>query len=898
MNSCEKHMETVYERLDALSSRADTNNANLEQACANINAKFATQEATELAMGQLLSRMDEMKGELEILQARFESERAQEWNRAGARPFEAEISTPPNEEQRRAQAARSSNDGAYPSGPGGQPMWNSSLPAAAQPGQMFPGGPPGIGANVPTGKAQSPLRSQGEPYQAPPPPAQAQAAQGTGGVQDHAGCLQSPLNPTQGNPTQGQGGANFQMPASWSRNQGDATPPWSGAQHHQRMHPQYQNYMGPQQNVGQFMNRPDFHGGNKVQFMGNREAMDKKSEALKRFSGNPGEFNSWANRFIDHMGRVHPDWKNTLSWISETQENLTFARLSNEVLGPWSEDACHLARQLEQTIIDYMPERIYNRRTQLCGGPTQKENGFILWRNLFKEHVGEKAIMEDAGVECLRTYGQCTTLQGLSAHIDGWYELLDNHCPEMRDCPRMLRSLFLGIIPKDLKSKILEDPALQMAGHRELAEWCRGRALILQREHLADVAKKNMSKLYGPVKSLQEENPYGAEETIPPPPWLNALIAAVRPKPPPKKGDKAERGRSEKKEDKPKRTASRSSSRGRRFLEGWGKRCNHCGSEDHIKRDCKEFENMMRKANPGKERKDWKPPEGYKSALGKARDAARAADQKRKVASLQGEDTASDDDDCDFGSEHGGTFVVQALTRHQSLPQAPQICVMNKFAALELDGPQEYDAEALECLNSWAHKVRRAPKKARKLKDEIVAEKATNKSVRSEEDKLQQACIASSTCPRAARKVGKWNLKNDEIVAIFDTGSFTHAIDAEKFLPDFEVEACDSDAPGSSAETAGGGVLRRLGTVRTPTDIDGVNVDIKWDHMRVNTPIISARKLVKEGNDVQLTGSGGQITHLRSGKTMKIHNFQGVYYLKIKIKPNKDSSPDFHRPGP
>ena len=129
--------------------------------------------------------------------------------------------------------------------------------------------------------------------------------------------------------------------------------------------------------------RPDFQGGNRVQYMGNREAMDKRSEALKRFTGNASDFPNWANRFMDHMGRVHGDWKNTLQWLSETNENLGYARLSNEVLGPFNERADLLSKQLEQTIIDYMPERIYNRRTQLCGGPTQKENGFILWRNLF-----------------------------------------------------------------------------------------------------------------------------------------------------------------------------------------------------------------------------------------------------------------------------------------------------------------------------------------------------------------------------------------------------------------------------------------------------------------------------------------------------------------------------------
>ena len=41
----------------------------------------------------------------------------------------------------------------------------------------------------------------------------------------------------------------------------------------------------------------------------------------------------------------------------------------------------------------------------------------------------------------------------------------------MRECPRMLRTLFLSIIPKDLKSKILEEPALQNADHRMLQNY-------------------------------------------------------------------------------------------------------------------------------------------------------------------------------------------------------------------------------------------------------------------------------------------------------------------------------------------------------------------------------------------------------------------------------------------
>ena len=93
---------------------------------------------------------------------------------------------------------------------------------------------------------------------------------------------------------------------------------------------------------------------------------------------------------------------------------------------------------------------------------------------------------------------------------------------------------------------------------------------------------------------------------------------------------------------------------------------------------------MMAKANVGKARKDWKPPEGYKSALGRARDAAKAAEakKKKKVAALSGdetEDTASDsEDDCQF-SECG--FRACALTRHRS-SQLPTISPLPRIHSI------------------------------------------------------------------------------------------------------------------------------------------------------------------------------------------------------------------------
>ena len=319
MVNCEQHVKTLYEKIEATTVKADQAHAHLNGACANVNAKFATSEATEAAIGQLLARLDETKSELQVLSHRFESERGDSWNRYGARPFEGPqhvpIGTPGGDDEERRRESELARDGAYPLGPGGKPMWNAMLPPAANPGQNM-NGQPGFGGPAQAAKATSPLRNANEPYH-PPPPAEAARSplEAHEDVQDHAGCLQaSPLTRAQA-----QGGQGLNMPASWSRPLGAATPPWQSAQHQQRIHPQCQSYHHqPQYGAGPYAHRPDFHGGNKVQFMGNRKAMDKKSEALKRFSGNPGEFTTWSNRFIDHMGRVHPEWRNTLTWLSET----------------------------------------------------------------------------------------------------------------------------------------------------------------------------------------------------------------------------------------------------------------------------------------------------------------------------------------------------------------------------------------------------------------------------------------------------------------------------------------------------------------------------------------------------------------------------------------------------
>lgn len=96
---------------------------------------------------------------------------------------------------------------------------------------------------------------------------------------------------------------------------------------------------------------------------------------------------------------------------------------------------------------------------------------------------------------------------------------------------------------------------------------------------------------------------------------------------------------------------SRNGPRERKNLIDWPKnKCFHCRG-DHTRDACSSFKKMMEYANKGNSnKKTWKPPAGYKNAIGKARDAFQAAAQKKKktgkVSCLRddSDDTAPEDE--------------------------------------------------------------------------------------------------------------------------------------------------------------------------------------------------------------------------------------------------------------
>ena len=97
------------------------------------------------------------------------------------------------------------------------------------------------------------------------------------------------------------------------------------------------------------------------------------------------------------------------------------------------------------------------------------------------------------------------------------------------------------------------------------------------------------------------------------------------------------------------------------------------------------------------------------------------------------------------------------------------------------------------------------------------------------------------------------------------------------------IETVEGKDRTRSAETACGGILNRLGIVRTTGSVNGENVNVKWNHMKAKTPILSVRQLIRDGHEVYINKNGGWMKNLDNAKTITFFEFQGVSYLKMKI---------------
>ena len=201
---------------------------------------------------------------------------------------------------------------------------------------------------------------------------------------------------------------------------------------------------------------------------------------------------------------------------------------------------------------------------------------------------------------------------------------------------------------------------------------------------------------------------------------------------------------------------------------------------------------------------------------------------------------------------------------------------MNRFAHLSKVQPKKTHHEVNTTVKSEADL------------DKLLATHPTIASLPSDEMAKQELAALS---PKGKRYV----------YVMMDSGASLHAAWLAKHFPGhthtlFETEA---QKRGEYAETANGQKLYNQRGFLVEGECDGVSVSIGFTNMKVNVPVCSVRRFVKDGYDVSFFPGGGLIKHRESGTSMKFIELGGVYFLKIKVTPRKETNEQgFHRPAP
>ena len=234
---------------------------------------------------------------------------------------------------------------------------------------------------------------------------------------------------------------------------------------------------------------------------------------------------------------------------------------------------------------------------------------------------------------------------------------------------------------------------------------------------------------------------------------------------------------------------------------------------------------------------------------------------------------------------------------------SPDTTARNTFSALA-DVPYDF-----ETLNEWAKtqsvaqaslpqklkkEIRKTSDKLSRISNYVLGSKKSDQVestfvIQSEKDVDK---VAPMMCPlpverkkicKMLQKVSEITLEPGERLCLVDSGSFTHAIDAEEHLPNFEITPLKESQLGKDGESASGEILVRQGKVRTTGTVDGMPLGLSWDVMKVKVPIVSVRKLVRDHFNVYFKKFGGFIKDLKTGNKLPFFEYQGVYYMKYRI---------------
>ena len=555
-------------------------------------------------------------------------------------------------------------------------------------------------------------------------------------------------------------------------------------------------------------------------------------------------------------------------------------------------------------------------------------NGFEMWRWLFNEFQGGSDAIKLGGARRLQEWSRCTKLDQLSAHLDDWVECLQAHCPDLLAAPGTLRTMVLGIIPNEFEDELLAKPYIQ--AWQEIVNWFKMKTVYRGQKQLAEQARKPGGRINSLIIEHEpddDEQPAAKTSDLPnePPQWFIDHIHKLGDKKDHRggKGDKGDKG---------------NKFRGKKPLRISFEGCWHCGQKGHSRSACTEFQKILAAANKGEsDRKKWKLPQGYSGKYEEAKKRAKAAAAKKSKVNALSDDCTEDewessDDEDIIGPAAPGTRLCAITSKprrqrpglvdssddeEECMPPPVPDPTWTRPARKEVedvvDDDQVYAAwvEAKEDLinhfGGWAHKttIKVQDPARRNLKQvKVNSEIDLDKMLRMKCKISSIAAATSSKKNNPGTVLPDLPLDDDEVWALVDSGSTLNAAWIKKHFPQYAslIIASKQQMRGDVATTAGGHELKHKGRCKVNTVISGIDVPIAFSNMKVDVPILSVRRMVKLGNDVVFTESGGTITNRVTGQILKFVEADGTYWIKLKVGPpiDGDGVPNasvFTRPG-
>ena len=193
---------------------------------------------------------------------------------------------------------------------------------------------------------------------------------------------------------------------------------------------------------------------------------------LFTFTQDAKGYKLWRDRIVDHMCRSTHRWRDILDYVQRGKSPISERWLrSDHVDGV---NAWDLSVMFESFVIDFLPKSMYARRTQIANG--EFGNVFELWRRLFLEYQGGSDAVDFGGMRRLQKFPKCENLTRLSEHIDDWLDVLANYGSELASCPKLLRNMLLGILPKSLETEMLDKSHRpEFSTYQGIISFCRQR---------------------------------------------------------------------------------------------------------------------------------------------------------------------------------------------------------------------------------------------------------------------------------------------------------------------------------------------------------------------------------------------------------------------------------------